>query len=107
VLLTADWKSAAAEAFRRGAILTKHVAWAFEQEFRIAKDVRGALPADSSGVDNMFRLPEDAVAEIILGPRMGAVCVEAIERLLSSGRYAGAHLRRLTISRTTYNLEIG
>ena len=97
---------AEAEAFRAGTILTKHEAWAFEKEYRIAKDARVAIPTvEAAGVTNLFPLPNDVVLEIIVGSQMSTDDEAAIGELLAQGRYPNAGLKKLVMDDDSYELR--
>jgi len=96
-----------AEQFVVGSVLTKNEAWSFEQEFRVVKDVRGAIaPVEPAAVTNLFAVPPDAVHEVIVGPRMADEDRKRIVDVISSGRYPQAQLKQLIIDEATYALRV-
>lgn len=93
------------EAFHKGLFLTKHEAWAFEQEFRVGRDVRGAIrPAQAEGVTNLFPLPPEIVVEVLMGPRMNPQVAAELEAMLRSGRFPKARLKRVVLDTDNYLL---
>lgn len=93
----------------RAMICTKFKSWRYEREWRLIRALELAdrvVEDGKGGRVHLFRFPESAVSEVILGARMSETDSLKVQKGMREGNLLGARLRKAQRSKSTFLLDL-